>query len=117
MVGYGFEVLWIDLGDPRRAGGMLLRCWGSLKGPWVSLGCPWRSLGALWCTFGVPGGPLDLSWEVLGGGLGGLLARLGSFLGLVRCLLRGSWGILECYDESSGVPKTRMIIFHWFYEN
>ena len=80
--GHAFGVLWIDLEDQRRAGGMLLGClevlgspldvpWGPLGVSWEVLGRPWRPwerpgivLGGPWGDFGGLGRSLSQSWEV-----------------------------------------------------
>ena len=80
--GHAFGVLWIDLEDQRRAGGMLLGLleflgsplevpWGPSGVSWEVLGRPWRPwerpgivLGGPWGDFGGLGRALSQSWEV-----------------------------------------------------
>ena len=64
--GHAFGVHYMDLGDQRRAGGMLL---GFLE----VLGVPWRSLGVLRVSLGRSLGVLvglATSWDCPGGPLG-----------------------------------------------
>ena len=60
---HAFGVHYMDLEDQRRAGGMLLACFGVLGGP---LEVPWGPLGVSWEVLGGPGSVLGSSWGAFG---------------------------------------------------